>query len=74
VAISSYPRCGNSFLRKLLETWSGTITGSDSHPCRTLSASLLRCGYRVSVFYIGLFFVCSHDVRAKVLPMSRFGL
>jgi hypothetical protein len=47
VCLASYPRCGNSFLRKLLENWSGTITGSDSHPYRTLSKSLLQCGFKV---------------------------
>jgi hypothetical protein len=47
VCLASYPRCGNSFLRKLLENWSGTVTGSDSHPYRTLSKSLLRCGFKV---------------------------
>ena len=46
VALVSYPRSGNSFLRRLLEKWSGTITGTDSRPNRTLSASLLRCGFR----------------------------
>ena len=49
VGIASYPRCGNSFLRKLLETWSGIITGADSHPCRTLSSSLLSCGFQVNL-------------------------
>lgn len=48
VGIASYPRCGNSFLRKLLEDWSGIVTGADSHPCRTLSKSLLQCGFQVS--------------------------
>lgn len=46
VALVSYPRSGNSFLRRLLEKWSGSITGTDSRPNRTLSASLLRCGFR----------------------------
>jgi len=46
VALVSYPRSGNSFLRRALEKWSGTITGSDSRPNRTLSSSLLRCGFR----------------------------
>lgn len=46
VALVSYPRSGNSFLRRELEKWSGTITGSDTRPNRTLSASLLRCGFR----------------------------
>lgn len=47
VSIASYPRCGNTFLRRLLEVWSGIITGADSHPCRTLSASLLKCGFEI---------------------------
>lgn len=46
VALVSYPRSGNSFLRRVLENWSGTVTGTDSRPNRTLSASLLRCGFR----------------------------
>jgi hypothetical protein len=47
VFLSSYPRCGNSYLRKVLESITGIVTGTDSHPCRTLSASLIRSGYRV---------------------------
>lgn len=46
VLLVSYPRSGNSFLRKLLETATSIVTGSDSRPNRTLSASLLRCGYK----------------------------
>jgi hypothetical protein len=46
VALASYPRSGNSFLRRVLEKWSGIITGTDSRPNRTLSSSLLRCGFR----------------------------
>ena len=41
----SYPRSGNSFLRKRLEACMGIATGSDSRPNRTLSRSLLRCGF-----------------------------
>jgi hypothetical protein len=41
----SYPRSGNSLLRKLIESATGRITGSDSRANRTLSASLLRCGF-----------------------------
>ena len=46
VVLVSYPRSGNSFLRRLLETRFGIVTGSDSRPNRTLSESLLRCGFR----------------------------
>ncbi len=46
VLLVSYPRSGNSFLRKLLEIKTSIVTGSDSRPNRTLSASLLRCGYK----------------------------
>lgn len=46
ILLVSYPRSGNSFLRKLLEVETSIITGSDSRPNRTLSASLLKCGYR----------------------------
>lgn len=45
VLLVSYPRSGNSFLRKLLELRTGIITGSDSRPNRTLAASLLKFGY-----------------------------
>ena len=46
VALVSYPRSGNSFLRKLIESGTKIVTGSDSRPNRTLAASLLRFGYR----------------------------
>lgn len=46
VLLASYPRSGNSFLRRLLEQRTGIVTGSDSRSNRTLSASLLRCGYQ----------------------------
>lgn len=46
ILLVSYPRSGNSFLRHLLEERTGVITGSDSRSNRTLSASLLRCGFR----------------------------
>lgn len=45
VALISYPRCGNSYVRKLVESATGLITGSDSRPNRPLAASLLRFGY-----------------------------
>ena len=41
----SYPRSGNSFVRRRLEQMTGIITGSDSRPNRTLSKALLRCGF-----------------------------
>jgi hypothetical protein len=46
VVLVSYPRSGNSFLRLLLEERTGIITGSDSRTNRTLSAALLRCGFK----------------------------
>lgn len=46
VALVSYPRSGNSFLRKLLESSTGIITGSDSRTNRPLCSSLLQCGFR----------------------------
>jgi hypothetical protein len=46
VLLVSYPRSGNSFLRRLLETSFGIVTGSDSRPNRTLSESLLKCGFK----------------------------
>ena len=45
VLLVSYPRSGNSFLRKLMERSTGIVSGSDSRPNRTLSASLLRFGF-----------------------------
>lgn len=50
VLLVSYPRCGNSFIRTLLESRFGVTTGSDSRPNRTLSASLLRCGFQGLLF------------------------
>lgn len=50
-ALVSYPRCGNSFLRSILESETGVTTGSDSAPLRFLSAELLRCGYLVSMYH-----------------------
>jgi len=46
VALVSYPRCGNTFLRKLLESSTGIVTGSDSRPNRILTASLLSYGFQ----------------------------
>jgi hypothetical protein len=45
VLLVSYPRSGNSYVRKMLELRTGIITGSDSRPNRVLSASLLKYGY-----------------------------
>lgn len=46
ILLVSYPRSGNSYLRRLLELSFGIVTGSDSRPNRTLSESLLRCGFK----------------------------
>ena len=46
VLLVSYPRSGNSYLRKLLESRLGIATGSDSRPNRTLTQSLLECGFK----------------------------
>lgn len=46
VALISYPRSGNSFLRKLIEQEFNVVTGSDSRPNRTLAAHLLEYGYQ----------------------------
>lgn len=46
VCLVSYPRSGNSYLRKLLESMTSIVTGSDSRPNRTLSTSLLQSGYK----------------------------
>ena len=45
-SLVSYPRSGNSYLRRLLEQATGIATGSDSRPNRTLTSSLLRCGFK----------------------------
>jgi hypothetical protein len=45
ILLSSYPRSGNSFLRKLIESYTGIISGSDSSPNRPLSSALLKCGF-----------------------------
>lgn len=45
VALVSYPRSGNSFVRKLIENTTCIVTGSDNRPNRTLSAHLLEYGY-----------------------------
>eukprot|EP00903_Cladosiphon_okamuranus_P017957 g16521.t1 len=54
--LASYPRSGNSLLRRLLEEVTGTITGSDTRPDRTLSRSL-------SVFGLQGEGVVDHRVR-----------
>ena len=46
ILLSSYPRSGNSYLRSLLEGYTGIITGSDNRPNRNLSASLIRFGFQ----------------------------
>ena len=46
ILLVSYPRSGNSYLRRLLEFSFGIVTGSDSRPNRTLSESLLKCGFK----------------------------
>ena len=46
ILLTSYPRSGNSFVRKVLEEMTGIVTGSDSRPNRLLPAQLLEYGYR----------------------------
>ena len=45
VALTSYPRSGNSMMRGLLERSTGLITGSDTNPRRRLSVALGLSGY-----------------------------
>lgn len=45
VLLVSYPRSGNSFLRKLIEHYTGITTGSDSRTNRVLTSALLACGF-----------------------------
>ena len=44
VALASYPRSGNSLLRKLLETLTDVVTGSDTLPNRAMSEQLRGYG------------------------------
>ena len=41
IALASYPRSGNSLVRRLLESVTGIVTGSDTKPGRGM-AELLR--------------------------------
>lgn len=45
VALTSYPRSGNSRLRQIIEDKTGIYTGSDNIPSRKLSSDLIRCGF-----------------------------
>jgi hypothetical protein len=60
VLLVSYPRSGNSFLRRLLESSLGIVTGSDSRPNRTLAESLLRCGFKGEELRPLLTLTCQH--------------
>ena len=44
VLMTSYPRSGNTMLRKLIESITGTLTGSDSHPGRAMARDLKLYG------------------------------
>ncbi len=44
VVLASYPRSGNTLLRRLLEDATGVITGSDSNPTRPLVRGLTAGG------------------------------
>lgn len=46
ILLLSYPRCGNSHLRTLLEQQTGIVTGSDSRTNRPLASSLMQCGFK----------------------------
>ncbi|KAL4138538.1 hypothetical protein PRIC2_002043 [Phytophthora ramorum] len=46
VAIVSYPRCGNSLMRGLLEKVTGVYTGCDTRPDRSLSKELQLYGMK----------------------------
>ncbi|CEG35502.1 fbox domain containing protein [Plasmopara halstedii] len=46
VAIVSYPRCGNSLMRSLLEKVTGVYTGCDTRPDRLLSKELQEYGMK----------------------------
>ena len=44
VVMASYPRSGNTMLRKLIESATGVLTGSDSRPDRTMARDLKLYG------------------------------
>lgn len=44
VGLVSYPRSGNSFLRRIVEQLTGTVTGSDGNPDRVLNQQLQQLG------------------------------
>jgi hypothetical protein len=46
VVLASYPRSGNSLMRKLVEKCTGIFTGSDTRPDRTLGKSLFDFGMK----------------------------
>eukprot|EP00924_Labyrinthula_sp_SR-Ha-C_P005074 snap_masked-scaffold_1-processed-gene-20.50-mRNA-1 protein AED:0.13 eAED:0.13 QI:0/-1/0/1/-1/1/1/0/332 len=46
IALASYPRCGNSLLRTILETLTERATGTDSSPTRSLVRELSQMGFK----------------------------
>ncbi|CAI5733246.1 unnamed protein product [Hyaloperonospora brassicae] len=75
VAIASYPRCGNSLMRGLLEKVTGVYTGCDTRPDRVLSQELQAYGLKgEGVVDDSVWFVKTHfpeRVGYKAFPVHK---
>ncbi|OWZ21986.1 hypothetical protein PHMEG_0003383 [Phytophthora megakarya] len=75
VAIVSYPRCGNSLMRGLLEKVTGVYTGCDTRPDRSLSKELQQYGMKgEGVVDESVWFVKTHfpeRVGYKAFPVKK---
>uniref|UniRef100_M4BFE8 Sulfotransferase domain-containing protein n=1 Tax=Hyaloperonospora arabidopsidis (strain Emoy2) TaxID=559515 RepID=M4BFE8_HYAAE len=75
VAIASYPRCGNSLMRGLLEKVTGIYTGCDTRPDRVLSKELQEYGMKgEGVVDDSVWFVKTHfpeRVGYKEFPVHK---
>ncbi|KAF4317267.1 hypothetical protein BBO99_00008171 [Phytophthora kernoviae] len=75
VAIVSYPRCGNSLMRGLLEKVTGVYTGCDTRPDRSLSKELQQYGMKgEGVVDESVWFVKTHfpeRVGYKAFPAKK---
>lgn len=75
IAIVSYPRCGNSLMRGLLEKVTGVYTGCDTRPDRSLSKELQQYGMKgEGVVDESVWFVKTHfpeRVGYKEFPVKK---
>ncbi|KAF1780864.1 P-loop containing nucleoside triphosphate hydrolase [Phytophthora cactorum] len=75
IAIVSYPRCGNSLMRGLLEKVTGVYTGCDTRPDRSLSKELQQYGMKgEGVVDESVWFVKTHfpeRVGYKGFPVKK---